>query len=75
MRVAKLAAVGAVAVSLGVLAVYAALVFLIRPSRTGGIDQTSTVVVWISLAIPVLLIVAVHLVFAKVLFDAANQRR
>ena len=75
MPIAKLAAMGAVAVSLGVLALFAALVFLIRPSRTGGIDQTSTIVVWISLAIPVLVIVAVHLVFAKILFDLANQRR
>ena len=70
---AKLAALGALGVCAGVFGLYVFLAFFTRPIPLGGIDQTQTVVTWISLAIPFVLIIAAHLVYAKVLMDYAKE--
>lgn len=70
---AKLAALGALGVSGGVLALYAFLAFFTRPIPLGGIDQTQAAVGWISLAVPFSLIIAAHLVYAGVLMKYAKD--
>ena len=76
MKFQRLGALGAAAVALGLLALFAFLgwVSWSRPI-TGGMDHINQNVAWISIFIPILAIVAVHLTFAKVLWDAANGKR
>ena len=72
----RLGALGAIAVALGLAALYAFLAW-VSASRTitGGMDRINQNVAWISLLIPALAIIAVHVTFAKVLWDAANGKR
>lgn len=76
MKFEKLGALGAAAVALGLVAVYAFLCW-VSWSRTitGGMDRIHQNVAWLSMFIPVLAIAAVHLTFAKVLWDAAHGKR
>jgi hypothetical protein len=71
-KYAKIAALGAVGVSLGVLALYGLIAFGSRPTPDGGIDSTQAVLTWISAAIPALAIIAAHLAFVKVLLDESK---
>ena len=66
-KYAKLAALGAVGVSLGVIALYGLIAFGSRPTPDGGIDSTHAILTWISAAIPAAAIVAAHLAYAKIL--------
>jgi hypothetical protein len=66
-RYAKLAALGAVGVSLGVLGLYALIAFGSRPTATGGIDSVHATLTWISAAIPAAALIAAHLAYAKIL--------
>ena len=75
MKFEKLAALGAVGVSLGVLAIYVLIAFVARPVPTGGMDGTNAVLTWISVAVPVLAIIVVHLVYAKLLLDESRVPR
>ena len=75
MKLEKLAALGAVGVCFGVLALYALIAFVARPVPTGGMDGTNAVLTWISVAVPVLAIIAVHLVYAKLLLDESRLSR
>ena len=76
MRHAKLGALGAVGVALGLLAVYLFLCW-VSWSRTitGGMDPIHQNVAWISILIPVLAIAVVHLAFARMLWDAGHGKR
>jgi len=76
MKFEKLGALGAVAVALGLVALYAFLCWVSwsRPI-TGGMDHIHQNVAWLSIFIPVLAIIAVHLAFAKMLWDEAQGRR
>jgi hypothetical protein len=71
-KFAKLAALGAVGVSIGVLGLYALISFGSRPTATGGIDQTHAVLTWISVAIPTLAFIAAHLAFARILLNESR---
>ena len=73
-RYAKLAALGAVGVSLGVVALYALIAFGSRHTATGGIDSTEAVVTWISAAVPCAAIIAAHLAYVKVLLAESKKR-
>jgi hypothetical protein len=66
-RHARLAAIGALGVAAGAIALFALLAATARPTPTGGIDPTESMVAWISIAVPVALIVAVHVAYARVL--------
>ena len=72
-KYAKLAALGAVGVSLGALALYALIAFGSRHTADGGIDTTQAWLTWISAAIPFGGIIAVHLAYAKILFDESKR--
>ena len=71
-RFAKLAALGAVGVSLGVLGLYALIAFGAMPTATGGIDRTHAVLTWIGAAVPAAAIIAAHLAYVKVLLNEAR---
>ena len=70
---AKVAALGALGVCGGTLALYVFLVFFTRPVPLGGINQAHAAVAWIALAIPTVLIIAAHLVYARVLMAYAKD--
>lgn len=72
-KYAKLAALGAIGVSVGVLALYALIAFGSRPTPDGGIDTTHATLTWISAAIPALVIIAAHLAYVKVLLDESKR--
>ena len=71
-KYAKLAALGAIGVSFGVLALYGLIAFGSRPTADGGIDTTHAILTWISAAIPAAGIIAVHLAYVKVLLDESK---
>jgi hypothetical protein len=70
---AKVAALGALGVAAGTLALYAFMSYFTRPIPSGGIDQTQSTVAWIAMAIPALLIIGAHLVYVRVLMDYAKE--
>jgi hypothetical protein len=72
-KYARLAALGAVAVALGVFALYALIAFGSRHTADGGIDTTHATLTWISAAIPVAAIIAAHLAYVKVLLDESRR--
>ena len=72
-KYAKLAALGAVGVGFGVLALYGLIAFGARPTPTGGINGVHATLTWISAAIPALAIIAAHLAYAKVLLDESKR--
>lgn len=72
-KYAKLAALGAIGVSVGVLGLYALIAFGSRPTPDGGIDTTHATLTWISAAIPALGIIAAHLAYVKVLLDESKR--
>jgi hypothetical protein len=69
---AKVAALGAIGVSVGVLALYALIAYGSRHTPDGGIDTTQAILTWISAAIPAAAIIAAHLAYAKILFDESK---
>ena len=72
-RMQKLGAMGALGVSAGVIALYALVAWIARSTPTGGMDATQAAVTWYSLAVPVIAIVAVHVVYARVLWRASSR--
>ena len=72
-KYAKVAALGAVGVSLGVFALYGLIAFGSRHTADGGIDTTQAVLTWISAAVPAAAIIAAHLAYVKVLLDESKR--
>ena len=72
-KYAKLAAVGAVGVSLGVAALYAVIALGSRHTAGSGVDGTHAVLTYISAAIPCGAIIAAHLAYVKVLLDESKR--
>lgn len=70
-RLARLAAFGAYGVVAGLVALYAALVALTWPVRTGGMNWGMAAVTWICLLPPLLALVGSHVVLARQLLGAA----
>jgi hypothetical protein len=72
-RFYQLAALGALGVTFGTIALYALVAYISRHTDRGGIDSTNMVLTWVSVAIPIIAIAAVHLVYARVLFDEVKR--
>jgi hypothetical protein len=70
---ARLAAMGALGVSAGALGLFVFLVFFTRAVPLGGIDRTQSLLAWIGLAVPIFLIIAAHLVYARILVKYAKE--
>lgn len=71
-KYAKLAAMGAIGVSFGVLGLYLLIAIGSRPTADGGIDSTHAMLTWLSAAIPAAAIIAAHLAYVKVLLDESK---
>jgi len=72
-KYAKLAALGAVGLSLDVVALYALIAFGSRHTATSGIDATEATLTWISAAVPCAAIIAAHLAYVKVLLAESKK--
>ena len=72
-RFAVPAALGALGVSAGALAMYLFIAYGSRSSALSGIDSTQAVLTCIALAIPISLVIAVHVVYARILFRYAKE--
>jgi len=72
-KYAKVAALGAIGVSFGVVALYGLIAFGSSPTASSGIDRTHATLAWIGAAVPALCIIAAHLAFAKILFDESKR--
>ena len=71
---AKLAALGALAVSAGAFGLWLLTIYATRPVPGGGIDTTHFVLSVMSVGIICAAVIAVHLVFARQLFRYAKDR-
>lgn len=74
-RIARLAGLGAYAASLGLLLVFALLMFGTRGSRFSGMDATSRAMTWIAVGGVIVALVLVHVMFARKLLDVARDVR
>lgn len=72
-RFARPAALGALGVCAGALGLYLLIAYGSRSSALGGIDGTQAVLTWVALAIPIALVVAAHLVYARILLRYAKD--
>lgn len=75
MRMEKLGALGALGGAFAVLLVYVLIAWVALPVRTGGMDQISATVTWIACAVPAILLIALQLVMARVLWQAGSGKR
>lgn len=62
---ARLAALGALAVSAGAFAIWLLMIFVARPTPGGGIDVTHFILSAIAVGMICVAVIAVHLVFAR----------
>ena len=72
-KYAKLAALGAIGVSLGVFALYLLIALGSRHTSGSGVDPTHATLTFISAAIPCAAIIAAHLAYVKVLLDESKR--
>ncbi len=72
MRFARHAALGALAAAAGILALYVAIVLSTLPGR-GGLDTWSSIVTWVSVGGVIAVLIAVHLVYARILLRYAAE--
>jgi hypothetical protein len=70
----KLAALGAYAVSAGLVGVFAVLVWLMLPGRTAGMNPTQLAVGILCAALPIGLVVAIHIALARQIMGQATRR-
>ena len=73
-KLARLTALGALAVALGLVVVFVLFVVFTRP-HGGGIDRTEAWVAWLSAGLVIALLIAAHLHYARVLFAVAAGRQ
>jgi hypothetical protein len=69
----KPAALGALGVAAGAVALYLVIAWGSTPSPSGGIDSTHALLAYVSAAFPFAAIIAVHVVFARQLYDHARE--
>jgi hypothetical protein len=73
MRVVRPAAFGALGAAAGILGLYVLIVMSTLPYR-GGLDMTSSLITWVSVGGVVTLLIAVHLVYARILLRYAGEK-
>ncbi len=71
-KIARLAALGAFGACVAFVALYAYVAWLSSPSPTGGILASTSVIVYISLAVVVIALIAAHVAIGKQLMYIAN---
>jgi hypothetical protein len=73
-KIARLAGLGALGACALFVALYAYVAYISRHTATGGMMPALSVVTWISLALVVLALIAVHVVIGKQLLQLAEGR-
>jgi type IV secretory pathway VirB3-like protein len=73
-RAQQLGGLGAFGACFAFLGLYALLAFIATPRGTAGIDWANATIVYISVGMVVLALIAVHLVLGRQLLVAAKQR-
>lgn len=77
-KIARLAGLGAFGASAGMVALFALIVFITRPTPLGGMTMTLSLVTWISLAVVFAALIAAHVAIGKQLLligrDSGPQR-
>lgn len=71
-RIARLAGLGAFAACGGIAALYVLFLFVTRPGPNAGMDATSRVIAWLSVAGVLLAVLGVHLVLGRQLLALAR---
>lgn len=71
-RIARLAGLGAFAACGGIAALYALFLYITRPGPDAGMDATSRVIAWLSVAGVLLALLGVHLVLGRQLLALAR---
>ena len=74
-KFARFAALGAGAVTLGLIALFALFAYITRPTPTGGMNWSITLVTWASVGIVFGILILVHLIFARELHAASRAPR
>ena len=70
----KLGALGAYAVCAGLVVVFGFLCWVMWPGRTAGMNATMLIVGALCAAIPIALVIAIHIALARQLESAARRR-
>ncbi len=73
-KIAKLAGLGAYGACAAFIALYAFVAYISRHTPAGGMMPALSAVTWISLALVVLALIAVHVVLGKQLLQLAEGR-
>lgn len=74
-KYAKLASLGAAAVAMGCLGLFALIAWVATPTMTGGIDGAHAMISYIGVGVPMAAIVAAHLAYARILARYAKEQR
>ncbi|HKG92060.1 MAG TPA: hypothetical protein VKA84_09225 [Gemmatimonadaceae bacterium] len=76
MNVRRLAALGAIGVCFGIVLLFALFVYMTRPTpSTAGFGEGQGPVLWISVGTIAAALIAVHLVFARQLWEDERNAR
>jgi hypothetical protein len=70
-----LAALGALGVAAGSIALYGLFFWIATPTQTGGIDEVHAMITRVSVAVIIAALVAIHVAFARQLFSYVKQNR
>jgi hypothetical protein len=71
-KIARLAALGAFGACAAFVALFVYVAWLSSPTPTGGILMSTSVIVYISIAVVVLALIAAHVAIGKQLMHIAN---
>jgi hypothetical protein len=72
-KFAKFAALGAAGVAGATFAAFLALIVIFRPVSNGGFDRVNWILASIAMVVPVAVLAAAHLAFAKQLKDGSSR--
>jgi len=72
-RIARLAGLGALGATVGMLALFALIIFFTRHTPTGGMTGTLSAVTWISLAVVFAALIAAHVAIGKQLMHIGRD--
>jgi hypothetical protein len=72
MKFARLAGLGAFGACAGFVALFAFIAYLSRPTATGGMMETLSVVTWISVGLVIVALIAVHVAIGKELLSLSR---
>lgn len=72
-RYARMAAYGAYVVGIGAAGLFLLVAYGSRSTAAGGMDATQSWLTWIAVAVPIAAVIAVHVVYARILLRYAQE--